>query len=67
MRLSGSATTAADDSVLAPPFSVKLAVAVPDSVGASFTPTTVTVAVCGAEVIRPSLIGKVSVREVSEP
>ena len=66
VRLSGSATAAADDRSFAPPFSVKLAVAVPLSVGGSFTPTTVTVAVCGALVISPSLIEKVSVRELSE-
>src|SRR5215470_7869978 len=61
VRLSGSDTTAADDNVFAPAFSVKLAV------GGSFTPTTLTVAVCGALVSRPSLIEKLSVRELSEP
>src|SRR5215831_9230049 len=67
VRLSGSDTTAADDTVFAPAFSVKLAVAATVAVGGSFTPTTVTVVVCGELVIRPSLIEKVSRRDVSEP
>src|SRR5215470_8915147 len=67
VRLSGSDTTAADDSVFAPAFSVKLAVAATVAVGGSFTPTTVTVAVCGALVSSPSFTTQVSERALSEP
>src|SRR5690242_4906082 len=45
LRLSGSATVTDGDSVTAGPFSVKDALVVPASVGASSTPTTVSVVV----------------------
>jgi hypothetical protein len=46
---------------------VKLVFAVPESVGGSFTPTTVTVSLCGALSIRPSLTVQARTRLLSEP
>src|SRR5690349_4290717 len=72
VRLSASATTAADETVFAPPFSVKPAVATPESVGGSFTPTTVNVVVVTLLTpdglpTAPSSTCQVMVRVVLEP